>query len=138
MQKSILLVAVAAVIIGLAVRAAFDPTHGCQQLAYSDFEQLVNQSPSSPKIERIYLQQGMQDFWGRNVILITLKDPSERRFVVGAGDFYRSVLGLTKGRNIRCENGCLDITPQVEVVVTLGAVLVLILAVRRRQPTSAE
>jgi len=122
------------IISGLVVRAAFDPTIGCKQIEYREFQTMLDKPDPRQEIEFVQLQLGEEDFWGRDVVFFNSQRSGERIFVAGPKNIYHSVFLRCRETGVPIWNACLSLVPMIEVFITLAisACILTILAIRNR------
>lgn len=136
--NSALLAVLIVVGVSLTVRLIFDPTLWLSELPYSEFKEKLKGGGTS-SIERLDLQAGLTDFWGRDIAKVVLTDSPNRRYMVVPPDFYSQMFKDCWQRkySFRCVNVCMDITPLIQIFLSWACSFVLIAVVlnfkRRRR-----
>jgi hypothetical protein len=105
---------------GLFVRAAFDPTIGCNQIGYREFQKMLDKPDPRQEIEFVRLQAGEEDFWGRDIAFFYSQTSGERFFVAGPKNIYISVCERCRETGVPICNECMSLVPIVEVLITLA------------------
>ncbi len=126
--NSALLCVLIVVGVSLTVRLMFDPTLGRSELPYAEFTEMLESGKSSERIERLYLQAELTDFWGRDIAKVDLTDSPNLRYMVVPPDFYHRMFHdcWHKKYSFRCGNICMDCAPMIQIVVSWACSFVLI------------
>ncbi len=129
--NSVLIALLIAVGVSLAVRLMFDPTLGRSELPYSEFTEILESGRSSERIKRLTLQEGLTDFWGRDIAKVVLTDSSTLRYMLVPPDFYHRMFQDCWRKKYRfpCGNICMDCTPLIQIILAYACSFVLIAVV---------
>lgn len=128
--NSALIALLIAVGVSLSVRFAFDPTLGRSELSYSEFQEKLKGGGVS-SIERVDLQAGLTDFWGRDIAKVVLTDSPTLRYMLVSPDFYGRMCDDCRRRkySFRCVNLCMDCAPLIQIILAYACSFVLIAVV---------
>ncbi|MFA6210861.1 MAG: hypothetical protein WCT03_16625 [Candidatus Obscuribacterales bacterium] len=115
------------VVVSLTVRLMFEPTIGLSELPYSEFQEKLKDGGGA-SIERLDLQAGLTDFWGRDIAKVLLKDSPDLHYMIVPPDFYSRMFKECWRRkySFSCCNYCLDARPIIQVVLSYACSFVLI------------
>jgi hypothetical protein len=112
--------ALVVIAVSLIVRILFDPCTYAVELPYSQFCAMRHDGTAKTRIERVNLQLGLCDFWGRDISTLRLRNDNRQRFMVVPNDFYDKMSHELPREGIKCRNYCLDITPLVEIFLAMS------------------
>lgn len=89
-------------------------------------------------IERINLQLGLTDVWGRDIATLKLRGENYMRFMVVPSGFYHASWQELRRTHIEAHNLCMDCTPIIEILLTVVCYsLVSINYARKKTPDTA-
>ena len=117
--------ALVVIAVSLIVRILFDPCTYAVELPYSQFCAMRHDGTAKTRIERVDLQLGLCDFWGRDISTLRLRNDNRRRFMVVPINFYHKMWQELPSEGIKCRNYCLDITPLIEVLLAMSVSLLV-------------
>jgi hypothetical protein len=105
--------------IPLSVRAFFDPSRTAVELPYTQYRKMLSYPEGQKRIERINLQLGLTDLWGRDIATLKLRSENHMRFMVVPPGFYHESWQELRRTHIEAHNLCLDCTLVIEVLITV-------------------
>jgi hypothetical protein len=120
-------------VIPLSIRAFFDPSRTAVELPYPQYRMMLSTPEGQKRIERINLQLGLTDFWGRDIATLKLRGENCMRFMVVTPGFYHLSYKELRPTHIEAHNLCMDCTPVIEVLLAAVLCSFVLCACARRQ-----
>jgi hypothetical protein len=107
------------------MQVALDPTRGLTEVPYSRLQPMVFSPTVVDTFERIDLQLGLTDPWGREVVLFQLANQPTRQFAVVPKNFYNDAFEYALKHPGPFVNVCGLATSNVELLAILLATALL-------------
>lgn len=124
MQRTVFLALLTFLTTFMLVRFVLHAPWNAVEFPYSEFTKMLDNGTAQARIERIDLELGLTDSWGRDIAMLKIKGDKRPRYMLVPADFYHRMWQELPRKHIPACNVCFR-PPMDEVAALIVSLFAL-------------